>query len=374
MHQSRLRVGVLFGGRSCEHEVSVRSARSVIAAIDRHRYEPVPVGVSRTGRWRLVPMAAVERLSAVADEPGNEVLMPPRPRGSSLVDVGGTHAPGAAGAPPGEIDVMFPLIHGPLGEDGTVQGLLDLAGIPYVGSGVLGSAVGMDKGVMKALFEHAELPVCPYRVVLRSQWRERPSQVRRICESDLGYPVFVKPASLGSSIGVSRVRDAAALAPALDEASRYDRRIVIEAAVERPREIEVAVLGNESPVASVPGEIIPAGEFYDYVSKYVDGDTRLIVPADLSKAVKERVREVALRAFAALDCAGLARVDFLLGGADDEVFLNEVNTLPGFTDVSMYPRLWEATGLGYSALIDRLIQLAVERYAERQENRTRFAV
>ncbi len=372
MRESRLRVGVLFGGRSCEHEVSVRSARSVLSAMDRERYEPVPVGVSRSGRWRLVDEAALPRLAAVEDRDGSEVPLPPPAGGAPLAVSAGNRRLEAAAPSLAALDVVFPLIHGPLGEDGTVQGLLELAGIPYVGCGVLGSAVGMDKGVMKALLRDAGLPVCAHRVFSRNEWHTRASGVRRVCEAALGYPLFVKPANLGSSVGVSKVCDAAALAPALDEAARYDRRIVVEAAVDAPREIEVAVLGNDTPAASVPGEVIPAAEFYDYRAKYAGAGARLVVPADLPARQAERVRRDALRAFRVLDCAGLARVDFLLA-RDGALFVNEVNTLPGFTETSMFPRLWAASGLDYPALIARLVELALERHAERQDNRTRFA-
>jgi D-alanine-D-alanine ligase len=270
------------------------------------------------------------------------------------------------------VDVIFPLIHGPLGEDGTVQGLFELAGIPYVGSGVLASAAGMDKVVMKMLFEKAGLPVTPYRTFLRSRWDTEHASILSECEAAFPYPWFVKPANMGSSVGVSKVHRRSEFEGAMDEAARYDRKLIVEAAVEDAREIEAAVLGNDHPRVSVPGEIIPCNEFYDYRAKYVDNASGLVIPAELPHSVFKQVQSLSLAAYSALDCAGLARVDFLVQRSDHAVFVSEINTLPGFTPISMYPKLWEASGVSYRGLISRLIELAFERHAERQRNQTSY--
>jgi D-alanine-D-alanine ligase len=371
--KQRLRVGVLFGGRSAEHEVSLQSARSVLEAMDRDKYEIIPIGVTKAGEWLTVDTPALGAPTRVLDEDGDRVSLLPEPERQSLVplaerSVNGI-SPKTGGTP---LDVIFPLIHGPLGEDGTVQGLFELADIAYVGSGVLGSAAGMDKVAMKALFENRCLPITPYRAVLRKQWQADPRGIQSACEAAFPYPWFVKPANMGSSVGVSKVHDASELMDAMSSAAEYDRKLLVEAAVEDAREIEVAVLGNDEPEASVPGEIVPSNEFYDYGAKYLDGATRLIIPADLPETMTRRMKELALEAFRALDCAGLARVDFLVSRSDLEVYVSEVNTLPGFTSVSMYPKLWEASGVPYPELIDRLIDLALERQEERRGNRRSF--
>ena len=349
----RMRVGVLFGGRSAEHEVSVQSARSVLAAI----------GVTKDGEWTVADAARLAAPETTARD-GEPVCLLPHPAPNPLVPLG---AKAVASADATHVDVIIPLIHGPLGEDGTVQGLLELADVAYVGAGVLGSALGMDKVAMKAMFRHHGLPVTPYVAVARAHWRGEPERVRRECEAALELPWFVKPANMGSSVGVSKVTGVADFARAMDEAARYDRKLLVEQAVNEAREVEVAVLGNDDPIASVPGEIIPCHDFYDYEAKYVDDATRLVVPADVPGALADRLRELSLDAFRALDCAGLARVDFLVSGGNLEVFVSELNTLPGFTPVSMYPRLWEASGIPYPELIDRLIELALERHAERRD-------
>ncbi|MDX1606201.1 MAG: D-alanine--D-alanine ligase family protein [Candidatus Competibacterales bacterium] len=365
MSTRKIRVGVLFGGRSAEHEVSLMSARAVLAAIDRDRYEVVPIGVTRDGRWVLLQDPQLSREHPVALADGTEITLLPTP-----VDPGPrTLTAGSGKLPP--LDVIFPLIHGTFGEDGTVQGLFELADIPYVGAGVLGSAVGMDKAAMKALLVQAGLPVAPYRVVLRRRWQQDPDAVRAECEA-LGYPLFVKPANLGSSVGISKVHGPDEFAPALDEAARYDRKLVVEQGIEDAHEVEVSVLGNDEPQASVPGEIVPCNEFYDYAAKYLAGTSELIIPAPLPEAVIARLQDHAVRAFHALDCAGLARVDFLVRRADHAPFILEANTLPGFTPISMYPKLWAASGLPYDRLIDRLIQLALERHRERQSIQTAY--
>lgn len=364
MPDKRLRVGILFGGRSAEHEVSLRSALSVMQAMDRDKYELVPIGVSKSGEWlRMDPRMLEDAAPTIALE-GDRVALLPHPKAQSLVPLDN----GTRGAQK-PLDVVFPVLHGPLGEDGTVQGLMELADIPYVGSGVLGSAVGMDKAIMKALFRERGLNITPYRVFLRRRWRRDPASVRAECEAAFSYPWFVKPANLGSSVGINKVHGPEELAAAMDDAAQYDRKLVVEAAVHKPREVEVSVLGNDEPRASVVGEILPSHDFYDYESKYLDEATRLIIPADLSELIADRVRGIAVEAFLALDLAGLARVDFLIDGKTLEVYLSEVNTMPGFTSVSMYPKLWEASGIPYSELIDRLIELAIERHAEVSGNR-----
>ena len=352
----KLRVGVIYGGRSGEHEVSVASAASIFKHIDAEKYEAVPIRIEKTGRWSLggrVPQA----LSAAA------VLEGQRTEALQTIE------PSAAVAASG-IDVVFPVLHGPYGEDGTVQGLLELANVAYVGAGVLGSAAGMDKAVMKTLFAAGGLPIVPHLVALRREWERDGRDVTRRVRDDLRYPVFVKPANLGSSVGISKARSEAELTVAMELALQFDRKIVIEAAVPDAREIECAVLGNDEPRASVPGEIIPSREFYDYEAKYLDEASELLIPAPLSAAETARIQQLAVDAFRAAEGAGMARVDFLIGRGTGEVFVNEVNTIPGFTTISMYPKLWEASGLPYPALIDRLIELALERHSEKQKLRT----
>ncbi len=367
MPEKRLRVGVLFGGRSAEHEVSLRSALSIMEAMDRDKYELVPIAVSKAGEWRRLDSGALAGPPHTLALQGDRVALLPHPEDQSLVPLD-SGAEGA-GDPRKPLDVVFPVMHGPLGEDGTVQGLFELADIPYVGSGVLGSAVGMDKAAMKALFLQRQLKIPAHRVFLRKRWRDDARGVLEECESAFAYPWFVKPANLGSSVGISKVHDEGEFGPAMDEAAQYDRKLVVEAAVEHAREVEVAVMGNDEPAASVVGEILPSHEFYDYESKYLDEATRLIIPAELPEAVANQVRDMAVEAFLALDCAGLARVDFLIDGKTSEVYLSEVNTMPGFTSVSMYPKLWEASGVPYAELIDKLIALALERHGEIHGNR-----
>ena len=392
----KLRVGVLFGGRSGEHDVSLLSAASVLNAIDKTKYDVVPIGITKEGRW--VTAAHAERLLAGkkaiesesrplrAGDPqataaaavlakGEGVVVPPIPSRdhSALVpfesDIPQVHA----AVHPIDVDVIFPVLHGTFGEDGTIQGLLELADIPYVGPGVLGSAAGMDKDVMKRLFRDAGLPIVKHVTVLRSAWREQPKMVRQLIESSLKYPVFVKPANLGSSVGINKVHDSSELAAAMDDAAHFDRKLVIEQGVggknAKAREIECSVLGNDSPTASVPGEIVPIKEFYDYDAKYVVEGSRSIIPAELPKATLKEVQKLAIAAFQAVDCAGLARVDFLMEPRSGKLYVNEINTMPGFTSISMYPKLWEASGLPYSELIDRLLRLGLERHAEKKQNR-----
>lgn len=352
----KLRVGVIYGGRSGEHEVSVASAASIFKHLDRGRYEPVPIRIEKDGCWALGAKAP-QALSAaeVLEQTRTEALQPVEP----------TAAVTSSG-----IDVVFPVLHGPYGEDGTVQGLLELANVPYVGAGVLGSAAGMDKAVMKTLFAAHGLPIVRHEVVLRREWeRDRATTTARVSQA-LQYPVFVKPANLGSSVGISKARSDAEFAEAMALALQFDRKIVIEAAVPDAREIECAVLGNDEPEASIPGEIIPSREFYDYEAKYLDEGSRLLIPAPLTEDQAAVVRRLATDAFRAVEGAGMARVDFLLARATDDLFVNELNTIPGFTTISMYPKLWEASGVSYPALLDRLITLALERHAEKQLLRT----
>jgi len=357
----RRRVVVLFGGRSAEHEVSVISARSVIEALDPQRYEAIAIGVTKEGHWQRMPDGppvlrsgeGPSALAGVANESGRDVALDQEPGSHALVGPDGART---------EIDVVFPVMHGPYGEDGSVQGFLEMAGVPYVGSGVLGSAVGMDKAVQKVLFLDAGIPVVQSEVVHERVWEEDPEGVEARAEH-LGYPLFAKPASLGSSVGITKVHAAEELRGALEEAFRYGRKALLERAVEEGREIECAVLGNDDPVASVAGEIVPRGhEFYDYEAKYLDErGAELIVPADIPAETLEEVQRLAVTAFRAIDAAGMARVDFFLT-RDGRVLLNEVNTIPGFTSISMYPKLWEASGVPYADLVDRLIDLAMERH------------
>ena len=362
----KLRVAVIFGGKSAEHEVSLMSAASVIQAMPKDKYEIVPVAIGKDGRWLLGERAA-RMLNGVRvrEATGQLVVLADGDRGLLEIDL-------ARGQQASErIDVVMPILHGTYGEDGTVQGLLELADVPYVGAGVAASAVGMDKVLMKALFQQAGLPVVDWAFYTRGEWRRDPERVRQQIEARFGYPCFVKPANLGSSVGVSKVHDAAELDGALALAARYDRKIIVERAVSA-REIECSVLGNDEPIASVPGEIVPSREFYSYEAKYLDEDSRLIIPAPLDDETTQVVQDLAVRAFKAIDCAGMARVDFFVDKDDGRVWVNEANTIPGFTKISMYPKLWEASGIPYPELIDRLIQLAIERHREKRESETSY--
>ncbi|MGE0445519.1 MAG: D-alanine--D-alanine ligase family protein [Vicinamibacterales bacterium] len=380
----KLRVGVIYGGRSGEHEVSIASAASVMRHLDRARYDPVPLRIEKDGRWTLAdkPPTATSaaevieqvRLDAARPvRPGREAHLIAHPADDTVMTIerrredGNENAAVVTGL---GLDVIFPVLHGPYGEDGAIQGLLELANVPYVGAGVLGSAVGMDKAVMKTLFAAAGLPIVRHVTVLRSEWAARAAELTMRIEGELGYPMFVKPANLGSSVGISKARSAAELGPAMALAFEYDRKVVVEAGAANAREIECAVLGNDDPQASVPGEIVPSREFYDYEAKYLDEGSKTIIPAALDAAQVAGIQRMAIAAFKAVDGAGLSRVDFLLERDTGRLYLNEVNTMPGFTTISMYPKMWEASGLPYAALIDRLIQLALERHAEKQQLRT----
>jgi D-alanine-D-alanine ligase len=390
----KLRVGILFGGRSGEHEVSLLSAASVLNAIDKEKYEVVPIGITKDGRWLTAEHAEnlltgklmLEPRNLRAGDPdmtpsaavlarGEAVVVPPEPvhRQSGLVPFQTDAAMMRRASDRAiNVDVIFPVLHGTFGEDGTIQGLLELADIPYVGAGVLGSAAGMDKDVMKSLFIAAGIPIVKHVTILRSAWENDPKQVQKRVESKLTYPVFVKPANLGSSVGISKAHNRKELGPAIEEAAKFDRKIVIEQGVggkkEKAREIECSVLGNDEPVASLPGEIVPGKEFYDYTAKYVDEGSQLIIPAKLTKTETKKVQDLAVAAFQAVDCSGLARVDFLMDPKTRKIYLNEINTMPGFTSISMYPKLWAASGLEYADLIDRLIQLGIERHEDKKKN------
>jgi D-alanine-D-alanine ligase len=359
----KLRVGVLFGGRSGEHEVSLVSAQSVMSALDTSKYDIIPLGITKEGQW-LTAGEPMRVLQAKAEETRAVAQRGPHRGSGGLVPSTLQLIPGTERTDIPYVDVIFPVLHGPYGEDGTVQGLLELAGIPYVGAGVLGSATAMDKAMAKAVFRNHGLPCADYLLVMRWAWEENPEMVAEQVLQRVGYPCFVKPANLGSSVGVSKVHQASELAPALDLAACYDRRLLVEKAV-NAREIECSVLGNDHPIASVLGEIVPKREFYDYVAKYHDESTGLIIPADLPGDKAAEIQELAVRAFLALDCAGMARADFFLCRDTGQVYLNELNTIPGFTSVSMYPKLWEASGLPYPRLLDRLIELALERNQDR---------
>jgi D-alanine-D-alanine ligase len=361
--KKRLRVGVLFGGRSGEHEVSLISAASVIQALDSEKYEAVPIGITKDGRW-LAGTAAHKMLPDVLRS-GERVMLSADPNVAALVPVSNSR-PDAL-----RVDVVFPVLHGTYGEDGTVQGLLDLAGLPFVGSGVLGSAVGMDKDMQKRLFLQAKLPVGDFLAVTRAEWEKSRGKVLSAIRKKFRFPVFIKPATLGSSVGMTKAHDAKELAAAMDLAAEFAQKILVERAI-RGREIEVSVLGNEDPKASIPGEIVPHREFYDYAAKYLEEGTRLLIPAKLNRAQVKRFQEYAVRAFRALECLGMARVDFFLEQRTGRILLNEINTIPGFTSISMYPKLWEASGLSYRNLLDRLIELALAQHREKQ--RTKYTI
>ena len=359
----RLRVGVIFGGRSGEHEVSLASAASVIRALDPEKYEAVPIGIAKDGRW-FIGTSAQKMLPDVLRQ-GHRVMLSADPSVGALLPL----EERAAGSQ--RVDVIFPVLHGTFGEDGTVQGLLDLAGLPYVGSGVIGSAVGMDKDMAKRLFLQAGLPVGEFLAILRSEWESGRERIVKAVAKKFRFPLFVKPAALGSSVGMTKVHKREELPAALDLAAEFAQKILVERNI-RGREIEVSVLGNDEPKASVPGEIIPHREFYDYTAKYLEEGTRLEIPAKLTKAQVRRFQDYAVRAFRCLECRGMARVDFFLEKPSGRIYLNEINTIPGFTSISMYPKLWEASGIPYRELIDRLIQLSLADHREKQ--RTKYSI
>jgi D-alanine-D-alanine ligase len=367
--REKVKVGVLFGGRSGEHEVSLMSARSVIKALNPEKYEVVQIGINHDGAW-LIGDNILEAMSRGQDKDHVTVTLLPDPNRCGLYKIL-SDQDREIFEKVAEIDVVFSVLHGTFGEDGTVQGLLELSGLAYVGSGVLGSSLGMDKGVFRDVMKANGIPAVKTLVVFRSEIEQSIEEVIERAEVLSPYPLFTKPANLGSSVGISKCHNRSDLLEGLLEAARYDRRILIEKGV-NAREIEVSVLGNEKPVASVPGEVVPASEFYSYDAKYHDDRSRLLIPAPIPFETTEEVRKLAIRAYEAIDCAGLARVDFLLDKDSGEVFLSEVNTLPGFTNISMYPKLWEASGLSYPELVDRLIELALDRKAERNRTEWRY--
>lgn len=364
MAKAKLHVGLIFGGRSGEHEISLLSARSVLAALDPERYEVIQLGISHTGTWWVGDnlletlgkgnFATLDRAALLPDPSYSEVYrIEQTQQGDILRQLAG-------------LDVVFPVLHGTFGEDGTIQGLFEMADLAYVGAGVVGSAVGMDKGIFKDVMRANDIPVLDSIVVLRSEIESKIETVLSRAEEVAPYPLFVKPANLGSSVGVSKCRGRADLLEGLMEAARYDRRILVEQGI-NGREIEVSVLGNDEPQASIPGEIIPAAEFYTYDAKYHDNRSQLLIPAPISAQMVEQVQRLAIKAYMAVDCAGMARADFLLDKDSNELFLNEINTIPGFTQISMYPKLWDASGIDYPTLVDRLIELAIERKRDRDQ-------
>ncbi|MCY3759039.1 MAG: D-alanine--D-alanine ligase [Acidobacteria bacterium] len=361
----KITVALLFGGKSGEHEVSLRSAASILSAIDRTRYDVIPIGITRKGRWRADPEFLEGNLREILQQGAPALLPAESPPSGPLIQL---DASGANATRQTSVDVVFPVLHGPFGEDGTIQGLLELANVPYVGAGVLGSAVAMDKDVMKRLFQQGGLPTAPFLAIQWHLWRNRFGKLEQDVAARLGYPCFVKPANLGSSIGISKAEGAEELSEALALAGEFDEKVIVERALDA-REIECSVLGNIDPQASLPGEIIPRSGFYDYQAKYLDDSAELVVPARLRPDQVEQIQRLAVRCFQVLECRGMGRVDFFLEKATEDIYVNEINTIPGFTSISMYPKLWQASGLPYSELIDRLIQLALERHRRGQSRR-----
>ena len=360
----RIRVGVIFGGRSVEHEVSLVSAASIINGLDKEKYEAVPIGIASTGQW----LSSGETLRLLKEKQSIELeqeqMLIPDPRKQSLVAINDGGGVGKA------LDVIFPVVHGRFGEDGTLQGLLELADLPYVGPGVLGSAVGMDKAIQKELLIRAKIPTAPSIWFTNEEYETRHKKIIAEIERKLKYPLFVKPSNSGSSIGINKAHNRKELTVCINIAAQYDRKILVEQSINNAREIECGILGNDQPLASIPGEIVPSNEFYDYDAKYVDGKSNDIIPAKLPGAVVKKIQQYALTAFRVLDCAGMARVDFLVTKKTNRIFLNEINTIPGFTSISMYPKLWKASSLSYSMLLDKLIQLAIERHKSKTKLKT----
>jgi D-alanine-D-alanine ligase len=362
----RIRIGVIFGGRSVEHEVSLVSAASVISALDKEKYEVIPIGIAHTGQW-LSSHDALKLLkehSAIENEP--EQFLVPDPRKQALLMMNG----GSEKEKP--LDAIFPVVHGTYAEDGTLQGLLELADIPYVGAGVLGSAVGMDKVIQKELLRQAKILVTPSVWFLYSNYQQQQKKIIPNIERTLRYPMFIKPANSGSSIGISKAHTRKELLAAIELAAQYDRKILVEQGVKKAREIECSILGNDHPEASLPGEVIPSNEFYDYDAKYVDEKSAVVIPAKLPKSILKKIQNIAIQAFRVLDCSGMARVDFLVTKRTNKIYLNEINTIPGFTSISMYPKMWQASGLSYPALLDKLIQLALERHSAKKKLHTAY--
>ena len=371
IHERKLRVGVIFGGRSSEHEVSLMSARSVLSALNSDKYDVVLIGITKSGRWITGNVAAA--LESGEEGFAQKATLLPDPETKALLAIESVDSRPTVLSEVAQLDVVFPVLHGPYGEDGTVQGLLELAGIPYVGAGVVGSAVGMDKAIFKAVMKAHGLPILPWTLVSKSNWLKEPAAVVDAVEASLAYPVFTKPANMGSSVGIDKCHNRNQLIDGLAHAVEYDRRIIVEQGIQA-RELEVSVLGNHDPIASVVGEVRPRREFYDYVAKYISDDSDLIIPADIEDRMSETIRLLAIQAFELMDCAGLGRADFLLDRNDGQIYLNEINTIPGFTRISMYPKLWEVTGIPYPELLERLIDLALERFTEKSELETTFKV
>ncbi len=378
MSHKKIRVGLVFGGRSGEHEVSLASAKSVMENLDPEKYEVVPIGITKAGTW-LLGTSPDKLIAAGQEVPDEQTRMPGDASTQEFTSVTFTGDPTVGHLIPlqgneqlgdrGAIDVIFPVLHGTYGEDGTLQGLLEMANVPYVGCGVLGAALGMDKEKMKMIFATAGLPNVNYLVFRRNRWERDPLAILDMIEQQIGYPNFVKPVNLGSSVGVNKAHNREELSHALSVAAEYDHKIIVEQGIDC-RECECAVLGNDEPIASVVGEVVASNEFYDYSAKYINNKSQVIIPADIAQSTAQEIRRHAVEAFLALDLSGLARVDFFIERETGKVYINEVNTLPGFTQISMYPKLWDASGLPYAELLDRLIALALERYADRQRNRT----
>lgn len=357
----KLKVALIYGGKSGEHEVSILSAKSVLSAIDKEKYEVEEIYINKKGQWQIGPDKELSK-----GRSDMQIFLPADPTMKELISTKRQKKL------PQNIEVFFPLLHGTYGEDGTVQGLFELAGVPYVGAGVVASAVGMDKVLMKEVFEGVDLPITRCLVFLRDQVENSIEEIITKIETEIEYPVFTKPANLGSSVGITKAKNTTELKNGLKIALEYDRKIIVEESIKGAREIEVSIFGNDNPEASVCGEIIPSREFYDYEDKYILGKTKFLIPVNLPKSVSEEIREMAVRAFKSIDCAGMARVDFLIEEKTNKIFISEINTIPGFTKISMYPKLWEASGVPYKVLIDKLITLAVERYNEKSKNKTSY--
>ncbi len=363
-----INVALIFGGKSGEHEVSLLSAASVLKALDPEKYHAIPIGITKQGQWKTGTRLLESGFQNILDH-GESVLLPVEPAHHQLLLSQAGNRPLQLAE---KIDVVFPVLHGTFGEDGTIQGLFEMAGIPYVGAGVLGSAVGMDKDVMKRLLLQAGLPTPPFVAFLDSHWVRDAAEIRQKIEMRLGYPCFVKPANMGSSVGISKAKDPRQLMEAVELASQYDRKIIVERFIDG-REIECSVLGNDEPQASIAGEIIPCHEFYDYDAKYRDDRSRLLIPAPVTPEQMKLIQNLAVQTFLVAECAGMARVDFFLERETGQVLVNEINTIPGFTSISMYPKLWEASGLSYAQLIDRLVELAIERHQKKQAKKTSYS-
>ena len=370
MKNKKIRIGVIFGGRSGEHEVSYWSAVSVINAINKEKYEAIPIGITKAGKW-ISPKESWQALKSGKIEGESSTVLLNSSSSNPLVEISNNSGSNIFSVK-NDIDVIFPVLHGPYGEDGTIQGMLELADIPYVGAGVASSAISMDKDLMKTIFKQKGLPILDWMTIKRKDWKEMPEKIIEKVNEKFDYPLYVKPTNLGSSVGITKVHGYGELKTAIDVASFYGRKILIEKGIEKASEIECSVLGNDDPRASVIGEVKPAGEFYDYTSKYIEKKTQLIIPAKLTERLSEKIQYMALEAFKAVDAAGMARVDFFVLKETGKIYLNEINTIPGFTVSSMYPRLWESSGLSYAALIDELIQLAIERYEDNKKNKTSY--